>query len=399
MAKKKELILALSLLLLIAVLALVVIQPPWRGIARIQGLEVAIAGAQQAPSGNAGANGDGGSSPQSPSEGGGGGYYCGNGICNLESETSATCPIDCEAVCGDKACTRTENLENCSVDCVAGCGNTVCESNETPSSCEIDCGAPNEVVIFNQTIDFREIVPESPLQIKGRLNAMGLNQIPIEILDAGTKNFSLKMEFSERKIRVGSYQSANPFTAVSIMVKNNRSQNYTDVELLIAVPKEAAFSASEIQSANQYTVIQQDPSLQFILYKLPSEGEKLVSYSIPGKVLTKEEAQQFPNPIVINFRPIRPEELPKVGCHSDSECAVPICHESRCIDQECYKLRQPPGTSCGAGMECTPALACQEKPATPYNKPISLLELPSLMLIVVIFVLAIWIIKEYATEN
>lgn len=415
MEQKKERVLALALLLAVSLVALLAIQLQWNGTATIiQGFGIVSGGGggpELPPNPPPGIGGDDGGAPpplpsgengySPPNSGGneGSGYYCGNRTCDSQSETSATCPADCEAVCGDKACTRTENLENCPVDCQAGCGNMVCESNETPSDCEIDCGEPNEVVIFNQTIDFREIVPESPLQIKDRLNALGLNQIPIEILDAGTKNFSLKMEFNERKIRVGSYQSANSLTAVSIMIKNNRQQDYTDVELLVAVPKEAAFNASEIQSSNQYTVIQQDPALQFVLYKLPSEGEKLVSYSVPNKVLTKEETQRFPNPIVVNFRPIRPEDLPKVGCHSDSECAVPICHESRCIDQECYKLRQPPGTSCGAGMECAPSLSCQEKVATPYNKPISLLELPSLMLIVVIFVLAIWIIKEYATEN
>ncbi len=413
MEQKKERILALALLLTVAFIALLAIQMQWKETATlIQGFGTVGGELTTPPSEDTGSQPkepippsggiygyDSGEQSPVPPGGSGGGYYCGDGTCNSETETSATCPIDCEAVCGDKACTRTENQENCPVDCGAGCGNTVCESDEGPASCPIDCGSPNEVVIFNQTIDFREIVPENPLQIKDRLNAMGLSRIPIEMLDAGTKNFSLKMEFSERKTRVGSYQFANSFTAVSIMIKNNRSQNYTDVELLVAVPKEAALNASEIQSSNQYTIIQQDPALQFVLYKMPSEGEKMISYSIPDKVLTKEETQRFPNPIVINFRSIRPEELPQVGCHSDSECSVPICHESRCIDQECYKLRQPPGTSCGAGMECTPALTCQEKPATPYNKPSSLLELPSLVLIVVIFVLAIWIIKEYATEN
>jgi len=419
MAKKKEHILALLLLLAIALISLVAIQFQWKGTtALIQGFGVAAAkgdagagagsgGPGSLPSGEASQSSsrsspeDGGGSPPGSlggNDNGGSGYYCGDGTCNPESETSATCPADCPSVCGDKACTRTENVENCPVDCKAGCGNTVCETEESPASCPIDCGSPNEVVIFNQTIDYREIVPENPLQIKDRLNAMGLNQIPIEILDAGTKNFSLKMEFSERKILIGSYQPSSSFTAVSILIKNNRPQNYTDVELLVAVPKEAALNASETQSSNQYTVIQQDPALQFVLYKLPSEGEKLISYSIPDKVLTKEETQRFPNPIVVNFRPIRPEELPKVGCHSDSECPVPICHESRCIDQECYKLRQPPGTSCGPGMECNSSLVCQEKLTTPYNKPPSLLELPSLVLILVIFVLAVWIIKEYATE-
>jgi hypothetical protein len=207
------------------------------------------------------------------------------------------------------------------------------------------------------------------------------------------------MEFSERKTQVGTFQSARSFTAVSILIQNNRPQNYTEVELLVPVPKEAAANAGELQSANEYSIIQQDPALQFVLYKLPANEGKLIMYSIPDKVLTLEETRAFPNPIVINFRPIRLEDLPTVGCHSDSECSVPTCFEPRCIDQECYKLRQPPGSSCGPGLECTPSLACQEKPASQYSQPTSLLELPSLVLIVIIFGLAIWIIKEYATEN
>jgi hypothetical protein len=328
----------------------------------------------------------------------GNGFFCGDRSCNAPTETSASCPIDCPAICGDKACTRTENAFTCPTDCGTGCGDLVCQENESPSVCPTDCGMPNETVIFNQTIDYREIVPGNPIQIIGYLKTIGLTKTPIETIDAATKNFSMTMEFSERKTIIGGYQSPQSFTTVSVLVKNNQPQNYTDVEVLIPIPKEAASSANQIQSPNQYTVIQQDPALQFILYKLPANGEKLITFSLPDIVLTKEQSLLFSNPIITNFRLVSAEELSTAGCHSDSDCSVPICFDSRCIDQECYKLRQPPGTSCGPGLECTPNATCQEKRVTPYNQPRSLLELPSLILIIVIFGLAVWIIKEYASE-
>lgn len=422
MGQKKERILATIIILLVSILLLAIVHlNPWSLGTKLQGLAGAIPKGSMLPSGKTSGgslsanqqnnpnvlsdqsgNGPSGGGQSDQQDGSGtGGYvgYCGDNICNPLTEDSASCSQDCPSVCGDHSCTRDENPQNCPVDCQTGCGNTICEPNETSANCPIDCGSANEVVVFNQTIDYREIFPELLDKIREKLNALGLGKIPIELVDAGTKNFTLFIEFSERKVRLGTYLSPRPQTTVSILIRNNTSQNYTDMDILVPIPKEAAADADQIQSPNQYTVIQKDPTLEFTVFKMPANGEKTFSYSIPDIILTKEQTQQFPNPLVVNFRPIRPEELPTIGCHSHTECPGAICHEKRCIDQECYSLKQPPGTPCGPGLECTPELACKEKPTTPYSRPASLLEWPSLLLIGLIFMLSAWIIKEYASEN
>jgi hypothetical protein len=58
-------------------------------------------------------------------------------------ETSATCPLDCPAVCGNLYCdsTRGETCATCAADCGTCCGNNVCDNGETIATCPGDCVA------------------------------------------------------------------------------------------------------------------------------------------------------------------------------------------------------------------------------------------------------------------
>lgn len=69
---------------------------------------------------------------------------CGDGVCEAGArETTATCPADCGARCGDAACNGGETAESCYEDCGA-CGNAICEPHEiTNMSCCRDCGCPS----------------------------------------------------------------------------------------------------------------------------------------------------------------------------------------------------------------------------------------------------------------
>lgn len=69
--------------------------------------------------------------------------YCGDGQCQLgEGETATTCPQDCEAVCGDDACTGSESHASCARDCPVECGDGSCDGSETYQTCPDDCPAP-----------------------------------------------------------------------------------------------------------------------------------------------------------------------------------------------------------------------------------------------------------------
>lgn len=44
---------------------------------------------------------------------------CGNNLCEVASETPASCPSDCAGYCGDNSCAGSENINNCPGDCGA----------------------------------------------------------------------------------------------------------------------------------------------------------------------------------------------------------------------------------------------------------------------------------------
>lgn len=72
---------------------------------------------------------------------------CGNRLCEAE-ETPESCPLDCQASCGNGLCERfaNENCKTCTLDCgecVRVCGDGLCdpELNENRCTCTLDCGS------------------------------------------------------------------------------------------------------------------------------------------------------------------------------------------------------------------------------------------------------------------
>jgi hypothetical protein len=69
--------------------------------------------------------------------------FCGDEKCQLgDGENATTCPLDCEAVCGDSACTGAETHASCARDCPVECGDGSCDGAETFQNCPGDCPAP-----------------------------------------------------------------------------------------------------------------------------------------------------------------------------------------------------------------------------------------------------------------
>ena len=70
--------------------------------------------------------------------------FCGNGYCELGSESLANCPQDC-GECGDGTCSAVigETLGSCLVDC-RECGDSICSPGENCDEtfeCQADCGS------------------------------------------------------------------------------------------------------------------------------------------------------------------------------------------------------------------------------------------------------------------
>ncbi len=89
---------------------------------------------------------------------GGGGFDCGNGICE-SFEDSVSCPADCGgSTCGNFICEIGENDATCASDCTGGvCGNAICEASENTITCMVDC------ICGNNTCDTGESAATCPI--------------------------------------------------------------------------------------------------------------------------------------------------------------------------------------------------------------------------------------------
>ncbi len=77
--------------------------------------------------------------------------WCGDGVCGIKESENATCPMDCEASCGNTKCEYGETAIGppntppgrvwCPVDC-HGCGDGTCGSGENFTNCFVDCPPP-----------------------------------------------------------------------------------------------------------------------------------------------------------------------------------------------------------------------------------------------------------------
>lgn len=65
-------------------------------------------------------------------------YLCGDGDCDAALESGASCPADCDPLCGDGVCNGAETVADCESDC-GTCGNNACDVGETRQSCPQDC--------------------------------------------------------------------------------------------------------------------------------------------------------------------------------------------------------------------------------------------------------------------
>lgn len=335
--------------------------------------------------------------------------YCGDALCSKEiKESAVNCARDCPAVCGDHACTHRENAANCPVDCVVGCGNDICEKdqNENSFNCPEDCGQSEAEVTLNQIILAKEIIPEPPEIIQKRLAALGFYP-PIEKIQANAQNIGLYRTVAYQRISYSKYAKPVIVTTVTVQLTNKTSNYFTNIQLVDEIPRLLTTNLNDVYSPNQASKLEKNNALLFTVNVLnPFERKtvnytetKTVSYTIPDHQVTLAEAEAFLNPIVEDAQFASAETASTMGCHSAADCPFKNCQEPRCIQQECYQLNQSPGTACGPGQECTPSLQCEEKNRSIYNKPLSLLDLPTAILTIIIIVLAFWIITEYAKEN
>ncbi|MDO8627929.1 MAG: hypothetical protein Q7K42_05665 [Candidatus Diapherotrites archaeon] len=287
-----------------------------------------------------------------PGSGSRGNPLCGNFVCERENfETSATCPKDCSAICGDNACTRDETIDSCPVDCSTICGDGICydPKGETSLTCPVDCGLPvakDEEKISEKTIkhDF-------------------LNNVSQEVLaKAGLKDkIDVSSKFTLNKSLLVVRNSENKIVS-KLIFKVTPLQGVQGLRLLIDIPKSFAQNANENSFPQNltYNILVADPLIE-VKKDLINEEEFVLSVE---KEVTEAVLGQIKIAAVV-------DELIEIkACRLDVECddSNP-CTNNVCGLDKCLYTALPNGTSCGFQQVCSSGTCVQsQSPITQESK-------------------------------
>ena len=289
-----------------------------------------------------------------------GGETCGNGTCT-GGETAATCPYDCAAVCGDGACTGAESKSTCPADCGPGvaCGDGICSTGETSGNCAVDCG-PSTGQEVREAIrsDTSQGKPTSE-DIISILTAAGAGQNAIEKASEAVGKTSVQRNLQVEKITSkgkSSYESK-----LSIKVTNTSGKKLANVKVIESIPKSVAKKASEISSAYQFSVLKDDPIIEFSVEDLQTNETKEVSYTVKSNV-SQASFDEYAQPVVSDATEVEEavDACIGVNCDDGNQCTA-----DRCSNGTCSNIPVVDGTACGLGQVCQAGSCVTEQARQP----------------------------------
>ena len=309
------------------------------------------------------------------------GETCGNGIC-AASETATTCPNDCSSVCGDEVCTGTESNSTCPADCGPGvaCGDEICSTGENSDTCPADCEAPPQ----GETETIRELSSESgsPTEevIADVLAEAGLGDDARQSATLASGITTVERSLQVDKTTVNgrtSYEST-----LSVKITNTSGKTLTNVKVIESIPKSVAASASDISSQFQFTVLKEDPVVEFTVGDMQPGESKEVEYTT-NKNVSEASFNDYSQPVVSQATE---SEAPVDACAGVVCDDGNSCTSDSCDSGTCSNVPVPDGTACGLAKVCQ-AGNCVEQPAAPPVQPPAQaggIDMTSIIIIVVI---------------
>ncbi|MFH1545381.1 MAG: hypothetical protein ABIE23_04845 [archaeon] len=153
-------------------------------------------------------------------------------------------------------------------------------------------------------------------------------------------------------------------TELSITVKNPGKTWLREVKVIEKIPKGIAAKASEINSEFDFSVLVEDPIIQFNIPELKPGETKEIMYSVPKNIILADEKslQELALPILADFIELTGEEVcAEKNCDDSDPCTKDSCDVTTA---ECTHTTLPDGTACGAGKQCISGVCKAKSVAT-----------------------------------
>ncbi len=272
------------------------------------------------------------------------------------------------------------------------CGDGSCDGSENGLTCAADCGTNNVIkeTIFTET--FQQSIPEDLVSF---LENAGITNDEISQTIELQKELTINRTITGTKLKEGNviqYQ-----TDVRIQLTNNSNAVLSESYFVENIPKSIVENASLIHSTKSFTILKNDPLIQFSMGTI-QPGETIeVQYYIP-MLISESQAKEFSQgALIADFTPQPATDLcANVYCEDNNPCT-----NNSCTNGTCSYAIVSDGLTCGSNKQCING-TCQEWTVTdntpsiplpiPVGKPLNGLLLigGGLLVIIIVTTLLRW---------
>jgi hypothetical protein len=149
-------------------------------------------------------------------------------------------------------------------------------------------------------------------------------------------------------------------TSITITITNNSANKWREIKVIAEIPKNIAESTAPIDSNNTFSVLKEDPIIQFALPEIQTGETAEIEYTI-AKNISETEAKTLPQPIIASYQETQPCD--NVECEN-TPCATGKCNNTT---GKCEYEYAADGTNCGLNKTCQSGtcLQTQQPPSGP----------------------------------
>jgi len=170
-------------------------------------------------------------------------------------------------------------------------------------------------------------------------------------------------------------------TGITVKVKNNSDKKWTDVKVVVEIPKNVASSATKVTSGFAMRVLKEDPIIEFTIPEINVGQTVDLVYNVT-KSITEETANAIPLGIVAAYVESEPCE--------GVVCPVEVCKIGECNPgtEMCEYTNKADGTACEGSKECRGGICvAKAAPVAPPEEPAPM-DYTLLIILAVIVILA-----------
>ena len=245
--------------------------------------------------------------------------------------------------------TAMDSNRCCSVECTPPteeiCGNGFCAGDENSSNCPADCPTKTKEIILEKIISKKPTSEE----MRNKLTEVGASKNAIEKASQALGKTTVSRTIRVEKVTDNITGEVTYQTTMTINI-NNPGKKKTNIKIIEFIPKSVALNASQIKSDFEFTILKEDPVIQFSLDEVNSNQTKNIIYTVSNEV-TNQAINEMTAPIVAEFAEEEPltDLCEGIDCDDLNPCTQDSCNSAT---GECTYTNLTDGTSCGTNKEC-----------------------------------------------